>query len=148
MLENVPPGQAATRIMPNANSGSICNAQVARQVPAGNSKNCATRPTMGALGSRAIRLKSAVRSDSDTPNIINARITLSAIRLAGLKLIGLPMSPPFVIEGLFLLLRIQQQHSPTQQPAILGNQRPVTVLVDIVGHARHLQVLITAIFTM
>ena len=47
MLEKLPPGQAAIRIMPSAISGSSFSSQVTPQVAAGSSRNCATSPPPG-----------------------------------------------------------------------------------------------------
>ena len=83
MLEKLPPGQAATSIMPRASIGSMRSAQQARQVSAGSRTNCASRPITGALGSRTIRLKSSRRRSNETPNIITARMMLISTRLLG-----------------------------------------------------------------
>ena len=82
-LEKLPPGQEATRIMPSASSGSMFSSQVNRQVAAGSNRNCANRPATGATGALMTRLKSSSVRLSDTPNIMQAMIRLSMIRLAG-----------------------------------------------------------------
>ena len=88
ILEKLPPGHEATNIIPKASSGSIFKAQVKRQVASGSNKNCANKPAKGATGYSKIRLKSSNRKLNDTPNIIKAKIALSVIKLAGLKIIG------------------------------------------------------------
>lgn len=86
ILENVPPGQDATNNMPNANIGSIFNAQVAKHVIAGSMRNWITNPMIGALGFLIIRRKSLGVNSNETPNIITAIMIFKPIRLSGLKL--------------------------------------------------------------
>ena len=53
MLDTLPPGQAATRIIPKAMEGWGRNARVNRKVSAGSRMNWATRPMPGRLVTRA-----------------------------------------------------------------------------------------------
>lgn len=57
-LEMLPPGQAATSIIPKAILGCGLKAQTNRKVRNGNSKNCDAMPVRVDLGSPISRLKS------------------------------------------------------------------------------------------
>ena len=121
MLENEPPGQDATRIMPSASSASTSNHQVVRQVAAGNNTNCASSPTMGASGRCTTRRKSSPVRDSDTPNIMNARITLRISR--------------------FSLPKCTSISHPLLQLGDVGiNRLAVAILMHVVRHACQFQI--------
>ena len=84
-FEMLPPGQQATRMMPSAMLGCGRSTIVSAQAVAGSSTNCASTPISTARGAAVTPLKSASFMSSATPNMTNARMTLSATSDAGLK---------------------------------------------------------------
>ncbi len=81
----LPPGQAATSSMPRPMLGAGRIASTSRKLKAGSSTNWASMPISTALGARPMRLKSAGRRSSATPNITSPMMTLSAHSDCGLK---------------------------------------------------------------
>src|SRR5690606_13175688 len=141
MLEKVPLGQVATRIMPSASCGSIGSSTVSPQVAAGSSRNCTSMPIAGALGLRRMRVKSSARSSSDTPNIISAMIALRAIIAVGENSrLTLGIEPLLGLAG------------GGEVAAQLGDVRAhggtVAVLVHVVGHARQLEIGVAAVHAL
>jgi len=86
IFERLPPGQAATRIMPKAMDGWGLRISVRRKVKAGRSMNWATRPIPGAFGEIMIRLKSSSLRSKATPNIMRPMAALTTNNIWGLKL--------------------------------------------------------------
>ena len=72
-LETLPPGQAATMIIPSAMLGAGSINQTKTNVKAGRSKNWLSTPTKTGLGYWINRLKSAGEISRATPNITKAR---------------------------------------------------------------------------
>ena len=85
MLDTLPGGQQATRIMPSAMLGPTFSSSVSTKVTAGSTMNCAATPTDMAQGMRATRRKSPIRVSSAMPNIRKPSTALSASSEAGLK---------------------------------------------------------------
>jgi hypothetical protein len=74
----LPPGQAATSIMPSAMLGAGLITMISRKVKAGSSTNCPAMPMMTGLGMVSTALKSATLRSSATPNITRPMMALSA----------------------------------------------------------------------
>jgi hypothetical protein len=88
ILERFPPGQAATKIIPNAMEGVSMfpgNIIVNKKVKAGSIKNWAAKPITGALGDLMMRLKSSNFKSRATPNIITPIARLIINSNCGLK---------------------------------------------------------------
>lgn len=66
-LEMLPPGHAATTIMPSAMLGCGFSSMVIAHVTAGSTASCASRPERGAIGLRNTSMKSSIRRSSATP---------------------------------------------------------------------------------
>src|SRR5690554_7430339 len=91
MIENVPPGQEATKIIPKANSAGTLKSHDNKQVASSKKINCATKPIAGALGSAINRVKSSFFNCRETPNIISAMATFITTKSALLKSISTPV---------------------------------------------------------
>lgn len=86
-LEIFPPGQAATKIIPNAILGFGCKIRISPKVKAGRIINCEATPSKDDLGLRHNLLKSDGLMSSATPNITIARHRLSSHNASWLKCI-------------------------------------------------------------
>jgi hypothetical protein len=75
-LLKLPPGQAATKIMAASTLAGRSSANVASQVPTGKRMNWGIKPHKTARGALATRLKSSIRSSSDTENTMVASTKL------------------------------------------------------------------------
>lgn len=73
-FEILPPGQAATKIIPNATLGVGCINDINKKVTAGKIKNCENIPISMALGFIAISLKCSTFISKATPNITRAKV--------------------------------------------------------------------------
>ena len=78
-FEILPPGQAATRINPNATEARGVVASTSRKVSAGSSRNCEARPTISGFGAFASSLKSRAVRSMAIENMTMARIALSRV---------------------------------------------------------------------
>ncbi len=85
-LETLPPGQAATIIIPIAILGRGSITSTNRKVSKGRTRNCETTPTMAGFGTLVRRRKSANLKSKATPNMITAKQRLSAQSDSLLKL--------------------------------------------------------------
>ena len=85
-LEVFPPGQAATRNIPNARGAEGFITITSKVVRAGNKISCDVRPTITDFGFDATCLKALGLRSRATPNMINPKQTLRKVRLSGEKL--------------------------------------------------------------
>lgn len=90
-LEIFPPGQDATRIIPNATIGVITgeSANATAKVTAGRAIHCSNTPRITDLGFLNTSLNVSSLIPSATPNIIKARIMFT---------IAIPPSPKFMVK--------------------------------------------------
>lgn len=86
-LEILPPGHAATSIIPKAIVGVIkfLNMSIIINVTAGRKKNWEKNPIIVALGLRATFLKCPGLISSATPNMIKARVRFRINKLSWVK---------------------------------------------------------------
>jgi hypothetical protein len=84
-LETLPPGQAATKIIPIATAVEGRRIITSKKVRAGSSTYCEMTPRITGLGFSASVLKCSGLILSATPNIINAMATFMMLTLPGLK---------------------------------------------------------------
>jgi len=73
-LEMLPPGQAATKIIPNATAGEGFKINTKRNVTKGKRKNCDAKPIITDFGFFITFLKFSRLISNATPNIINASV--------------------------------------------------------------------------
>lgn len=91
-LEILPPGQAATSIIPNATLGVGFIIKTSKKVNNGRKKNCDIIPTNADFGLRITSLKLAGFISRATPNMINARVIFMKSKPPGLKFNLIPSS--------------------------------------------------------
>lgn len=80
MLDTLPGGQHATRIMPSATEPCTPRISVSTNVSPGSSANCARIATANAFGLDRASLKSSRRVSMAIPNRISPRTIFSVVR--------------------------------------------------------------------
>ena len=135
-FDMLPPGQEATKIMPNATMGvmTLLKANAIKSVTKGSATHCIMQPTMIDLGKRNTSLNVSNLMPSATPNMTRAKIMFTRVISPAPKLgsSGSKISKYFFIRKIvqFSLSGLSLVYSSPKMPLQLGFDKRRNLLIE------------------